>query len=43
MTNFQVNTTIRLLKEKANIDYIAQVTGLSVEKILKLQYSNYFN
>ena len=43
MTKFQVKTTIRLLKEKAKPEYIAQVTGLSIEKILKLQYSHYFN
>ena len=36
MTSFQINTTIRLLKEKAKLEYIATVTGLSVEKILKL-------
>ncbi|XVN43404.1 MAG: hypothetical protein RCG15_03825 [Candidatus Rickettsia vulgarisii] len=36
MTKFQIKTTTRLLKEKASIEYISQVTGLSVEKILKL-------
>ena len=42
MTSFQIKTTIRLLREKAKLDYIAQVTGLPIEKILKLQCSSYF-
>ncbi|XVN43115.1 MAG: hypothetical protein RCG15_02155 [Candidatus Rickettsia vulgarisii] len=43
MTKFQIKTTVRLLKEKAKLEYISRVTGLPVEKIIKLQYSPYFN
>lgn len=43
MTKSQTKTALRLLKEKVNIKYIYQVTGLSTEEILKLQCSYHFS
>ena len=40
MTNSQIETALRLLKEKASVEYIAQVTGLTIEEIKKLKYSS---
>jgi hypothetical protein len=39
MTESQTETALRLLKEKATLLYISQVTGLTIEEIKKLQYS----
>ncbi|WP_425363719.1 hypothetical protein [Candidatus Tisiphia endosymbiont of Hybos culiciformis] len=43
MNNSQINTAIKLLKEKATVEYIAKVTGLTVLEIEKLKYSSDLN
>ena len=39
MSESQTETALRLLKEKATLQYISEVTGLTIEEITKLQYS----
>ena len=43
MSESQTETAIRLLKEKATLQYISQVTGLSETEIQKIKASNDLN
>ena len=40
MSDIQISIVIRLLKENATFEYIARVTGLTIEEIQKLKSSN---
>ena len=40
MSDTQITTVMRLLKEGATFEYIARVTGLTIEEIQKLKSSN---
>ena len=40
MSDNQTTTVVRLLKENATFEYIARVTGLTMEEIQKLKSSS---